>query len=215
MKGITFGTTHTYRDLGLILGKKEIGSPAVKENKVDIPGADGALDMTDFFGEPKYENVKHKFEFSAAVPPDEALPLFSRVKNAVHGKKQRIILDDDPAFFYVGRCSVSSYTDEKGIGKLSIECDCEPYKYKLNKTTVTQAISGTQVITLTNGRKRAVPEVTISTEGTLNIVFQAVNIWDLASGSYALPDLELVEGENTVTVTGTGQITFSWQEAML
>lgn len=215
MKGITFGTTHSYNDLGLILGKKEIGSPAVKENKVDIPGADGALDMTDFFGEPKYENVKHKFEFSALVSPDEALALFSRVKNALHGKKQRIILDDDPSFYYMGRCTVSSWTDEKGIGTLSIECDCEPYKYKAQKTTVTQAISGTQAITLTNGRKRAVPEVTITTEGTLNIVYQSTNIWDLASGSYTLPELELVEGANTVTVTGAGSITFAWQEGDL
>lgn len=215
MKGITFGTTHTHRDLQLILTKKEIGSPAVKENKVDIPGADGVMDMTDFFGEPKYDNVKHKFQFSATVPPEEALALFSTVKNALHGKKHRIILDDDPAFFYVGRCTVSSYTDEKGIGSLSIECDCEPYKYRLAKTTVTRAVDGTETITLTNGRKRAVPEVTITTDSTLNIVYQAVNIWDLGSGSYTLPELELVEGANPVQVTGTGSITFSWQEGDL
>lgn len=215
MKGITFGTTHTFNDLGLILGKKEIGSPAVKENKVDIPGADGSLDMTDFFGEPKYEDVKHKFEFSAAVSPDESLALFSRVKNMLHGKKHRIILDDDPAFYYVGRCHVSSYTDEKNIGTLSIECDCEPYKYKLQPTIMSVTIDGTQTITLTNSRKRAVPEITITTDSNLNIVYQAVNIWDLGSGSYTLPDLELVEGENNVTVTGVGSITFSWQEAML
>ena len=34
MKGITFGSFHSYRDLKLILSKKEIGSPAVKENKI-------------------------------------------------------------------------------------------------------------------------------------------------------------------------------------
>ncbi len=76
-------------------------------------------------------------------------------------------------------------------------------------------ISGTQVITLANARKRAVPEISITTDNTLNLVYQAVNIWDLGSGSYTLPDLELVEGENAVTVTGVGSITFTWQEAML
>ena len=212
MKGITFGTTHTYKDLGLILGKKEIGAPSVKRNEVDIPGADGVLDMTDFFGEPKYENVKHKFEFSALASPDEALALFSMIKNALHGKKQRIILDDDPAFFYVGRCSVSSYTDEKGIGKLSIECDCEPYKYKLNKTTVTQAISGTQAITLTNGRKRAVP--TITTTAAMTIIFGSGS-WTTNAGTFTIPELELVEGANLVEVIGTGNITFTWQEGEL
>lgn len=215
MKGITFGTAHTYRDLGLILGKKEIGSPAVKENKVDIPGADGVLDMTEYHGEPKYENVKHKFEFSALVSPDESLALFSRVKNALHGKKYRIILDDDPAFYYVGRCHVSSYTDEKGIGKLSIECDCEPYKYKLEQTMVSRVIVSTSDIVLTNGRKRAVPEVVITADSTLHIVYQTVNVWDLGSGVYTLPELELTEGDNIVTVTGDGVIAFTWQEGDL
>ena len=68
MKGIRFGAFHSYNDLGLILTKKEMGSPAVKVQQVDIPGADGNLDLTDFFGEPKYENVTHRFDFSTAFP---------------------------------------------------------------------------------------------------------------------------------------------------
>lgn len=192
-----------------------MGVPAVKTKTIDIEGTDGVLDLTDFFGEPKYENVTHTFEFSTLVPQNEYLSLFSAIKNAIHGRKVRIVLDDDTAFFYVGRCFVSSFTNEKGVGIVSVECDCEPYKYKLNKTVVTAAIDGTKTITLTNGRKRAVPEVTITTETSLNIVYQAVNVWDLGAGSYTLPELELTEGENTVTVTGTGTVTFTWQEAML
>ena len=212
MKGITFSTVHTYRDFGLILTKKEIGSPAVKENKLDIPGTDGSIDMTDFFGEPKYENVIHKFEFSALVSPGEAPALFSRVKNALHGKKRKIILDDDPAFYYVGRCHVSSYTDEKGIGKLSIECDCEPYKYKISKTAITIAINGTQTVTLTNARKRAVPAITAT--GAMTIGFGGGS-WSISAGTYTIPELELAEGDNPVEVTGAGSITFTWQEGDL
>ena len=215
MKGITFGNLHSYNDLNLILESKEIGSPDVKENKIDIPGADGSLDMTDFFGEPKYEDVTHKFDFSTIVPQAQFLSLYSTVKNSLHGKKMRIILDDDPLFFYQGRIKVLPFTNEKNIGKISIECDCEPYKYKLAKTVVSAAVSGTKVISLTNSRKHAVPEVTITTPGSLNLVFQSVNVWDLGSGSYTLPELELVEGVNTVTVTGTGNITFAWQEGSL
>ena len=215
MKEITFGTLHSYDDLNLILKSKEIGSPAVKEKKIDIEGADGALDLTDFFGEAKFENVTHKFEFSTIVPPVQFLSLFSTVKNALHGKKMRIILGDDPLFYYMGRLKVSSFTNEKNIGMVSIEADCEPYKFKLEKTVQSFTVNGTQVITLTNGRKRAVPEVEIQSDSSLNIVYQAGNVWDLGSGSYTLPELELVEGENQVTVTGTGTITFTYQEADL
>lgn len=215
MKGIIFGSLHSYRDLRLILESKEMGAPEVKVNKIDIPGADSALDLTDFFGEPKYDDVKHKFQFTSIEPQETFLTQFSEIKNAIHGKKVRIILDDDPAFFYLGRCFVSSFTNDKGIGTVSVECECEPYKYRLAKTTVTKAINGAETITLTNGRKRAVPEVSVDTADSLTIVFGASNVWTLSSGSYTLPELELKEGDNTVTVTGTGTITFTWQEGDL
>ena len=215
MKGITFGNLHSYKDLNLVLNSKEIGSPAVKERKIEIEGADSSLDLTDFFGEAKYEDVTHKFEFSTIVPQAQFLSLFSTVKNALHGKKMRIILDDDPLFYYMGRLKVSSFTNEKNVGKITVECDCEPYKYKLQPTFVSVAVDGTQTINLTNGRKRAVPEVRIEAASSIRIEYQGSNIWDLGSGSYTLPELELVEGENAVTVTGTGTITFTWQEGNL
>ena len=215
MKGITFGNLHSFNDLRLILTSKEIGSPEIKVRKIEIEGADSAIDYTDFFGEPKYSDVTHKFNFSTIVHQAEFLSLFSTVKNALHGKKMRIILDDDPLFYYVGRLNVSSFTNEKNIGNISVEADCEPYKYKLAKTVVSKTVNGTATVVLVNGRKRAVPEVNITTAGTIRIEFQGVNIWDLGSGSFTLPELELVEGDNTVSLTGTGTVVFTWQEGDL
>ena len=216
MKGVTFGALHSYRDLGLILQPgKEIGSPEVKTKELDIEGADSSLDYTDFFGGPKYKNLTHKFPFAMIVPTADFPSRFSEIKNALHGQKVRIILDDDPAFYYVGRVYVQPGTIDKGIGKITIECDCEPYKYKVNETVVSRAVNGATPITLTNGKKHAVPRVKIETDTSLNIVYKSVNVWDLGSGVFTLPELELVEGENTVTVTGTGTITFTWREGDL
>lgn len=215
MKGITFGGLHSYQDLHLILASKEIGSPTVKTREIEIEGADGSLDLTEFFGEPKYENRTHKFQFSTIVPPAQFLSLFSVVENALHGKKLRVILDDDPQFFYIGRIHVSHFTNERNVGIIGIECDCEPYKYKVDKTVVSVDISGATAVILPNSRKRVVPEVLIATDGSLRIEYQGSNIWDLGSGSFTLPELELAEGENTVTVTGTGTVTFTYQEGSL
>ena len=212
MKGIRFGSFHSYDDLHLILTEKEMGAPAVKATKIDIEGADGALDLTDFFGEPKYEDVTHKFKFSSIVPYAEFQTQYSTIKNAIHGKKMRVILDGDPLFYWMGRCYVSGFTNEKNIGQVEVECDCEPYKYKLTKTTVTQAVNGTQVINLTNGRKRAVPEITTTAPMTIEY---GGGSWTIGAGSYTIPELELTHGENAVTVTGTGTITFTWQEGDL
>ena len=214
MEGITFGSFHSFNDLHLLLISKEIGSPEVKVDKIDVPGADSALDLTDFFGGPKYEDVKHKFTFSTIYPQSEFLSLFSAVKSAIHGKKMRVILDGDPLFYYVGRCHVSAFTNDKNIGNVTVECDCDPYKYKLEKTVVSKTINGTETISLKNGRKKAVPEVVIATDASIRIVYQG-NIWDLGSGSFTLPELELTEGANSVSVTGVGNITFTWQEGDL
>ena len=215
MQGITFLGFHSYQKWGLLLESKEIGSPPVKEEEIEIPGGNGRLDATEAHGEVKYDNVKHKFTFLSLAPYNDHLPLFTAIKNAIHGKKGRIILDGDPAFYYVGRCHVSSLTNDRGAGFVTVECNCEPYKYKMERTVVTKAVNGMETIILTNGRKRAVPEVRIETESSLNIVYQNDFVWALGSGSFTLPELELVEGENIVTVTGTGTITFEWQEGYL
>ena len=139
MKQITFGTLKSYNDLHLILASKEIGSPKEKKNTIEVEGADGELDLTEFFGSVKYGNRTLKFSFSSAAYP--FADHYSMVLNALHGQKVNIVLDEDPNWYYVGRLSVSPYTDEKGIGKIDIEADCEPYKYKKNDTVVTQAVT--------------------------------------------------------------------------
>jgi hypothetical protein len=150
--------------------------------------------------------------FAAIVPQNQFLSFFSSVKNALHGKKMRIILDDDSLFYYVGRLHVSPFTNEKNIGMVSIEADCEPYKYTLAKTVASYTIDGVETITLTNGRKRAVPEVAV--EGNIKIIYQNYS-WSLGSGNYTLPELELVHGGNAIRLEGTGTITFTWQEGDL
>ncbi len=215
MKGIAFGNLHTYRDLNMILTHKTIGTPTPKTDMLDIPGGDGMLDMTEFFGEVKYGNRPITYEFSTAIPYEQFPAFFSRVQNALHGQKVEIVDDEDPAHYYIGRLTVSEFQAKRAIGTLTIECDCEPHKYKKARTVVSKAVSGTETITLTNSRKRAVPEVQIITDGSMRIEYQTSNIWDLGGGTYTLPELELLEGANTVIVTGTGTITFTYQEAGL
>ena len=215
MKGIMFGNHHSWNDFQLILASKTIGTPSPKTETIDIPGGDGVLDLTEFFGETKYNNRSLSFEFSSMVIPSEFMSLFSRVQNALHGKKMTIKLDDDPDWYYIGRISVSEWKAERNIGKLVVDCDCEPYKYQISTTTVTKSISGTSTITLPNSRKRVVPEVKVTSSSGLSITFGSGNLWTLASGSYLLPELELVEGDNLVTVTGTGSITFTYTQGTL
>lgn len=154
MKGITFGDYHSYRDLHLILTEKVIGTPSPKTELIDIPGSDGVLDFTEYFGEVKYENRKLSFDFSTLVPQSEFMALFSLVQNALHGKKMMISLDVDPEWYYIGRVTVSEWKADKRIGKLTIDCDCEPYRYRLSSQPVN--LCGRNLLNLDAGIATAV-----------------------------------------------------------
>lgn len=136
MKGIVFGNYHSWADLHLILSKKTIGTPSIRTETIDVPGSDGVLDFTEFFGEVKYGNRKLSFEFTAVVPQSQFMTLFSDVQNALHGQRMQIVLEEDPDSYYIGRITVSEWKADKGIGKLTIDCDCEPFKYTFKSRAV-------------------------------------------------------------------------------
>ena len=212
MKGIKFGNYHSYDDFSLILSQKTIGAPSPKVEAIEIPGGDGALDLTDFFGEVKYNNRNLSFDFSTIIPQAGFLDLFSRIQNAIHGQKMQIVLDDDPGWYYIGRVTVPEWKTERNIGRLTIDCDCEPYKMKVAETVLSTGVQGSITVELWNGRKKVVPKIT--TDAEMKISFGGYS-GTFSAGTFTIPELELIEGKNTLTVTGTGNISFRYREGGL
>lgn len=210
MKGVKFGSYHSWDSFQLILSQKIIGTPTPKVNQIEIEGGDGVLDLTDFFGGVKYGNRPLLFEFSTVVPPSEFMELFTRVQNALHGQKMQIVLDDDAEWFYYGRITVSEWKADKNVGKLTIDCDCEPYKSRLGDTVIFQMVEGTETtVILPNGRKPVVPIIDIT--GNVNLTF-GTNFWALTEGRYELPAVQLANGDNVIRLNGTGTATFTYRE---
>lgn len=212
MNQIKFGNYRSYDDLNLLCVSKVIGSPAAKTSTVEIDGGDGVLDYTEYFGDVKYNNRQLSFSFESLVPQSQFPALYSAILDALQGKKVQIVLDEDSEYYYCGRLSVSDFKNDRGIASISIECDCEPYKYKQNKTVVSESVNGSAMIILENMRKRAVP--TITSDAVLTFEFGGRTVQHNA-GTFVIPTLELVEGSNTVTVAGTGNVTFTYQEGRL
>lgn len=212
MKGVTFGGYHSFDDLSLILSSKTIGSPSPKTETIDIPGGDGVIDLTEYFGEVKYENRILSFEFSSIVPKSEFMNLFSLVQNALHGQKMQIVLDDDAEWYYIGRITVSEWKADRNIGKLTIDCDCEPYKTKLAETVIASEVNGEITVILPNSNKTVVPTIDITGEVSLTY---GTNFYTLAEGRYDLPAVRLAKGENTVLLSGAGTATFTYRERSL
>ena len=213
MNGIQFGELHSYDDLSLILNSKTIEAPSTKTDTLEVDGMDGVLDFTEFFGSIKYKNRKLTFEFSTIVSRSEFLSLFTTIQNSLHGKRMKIILDDDPNYYYMGRLSCNSWKANKRIGTITIEADCDPYKYKLNETVISRTIGSSAVtIGCENLKRNVVPTFVLSAE--MQITFNETT-YTLSAGTFQVPEIEFVEGTNTLTVSGAGNIQIKYQEASL
>ena len=215
MKGVSFDNFHTYLDFGLLLSTKTIGSPSAKKSSLSIPGADGVLDLTEYFGAVNYSNRTITFEFKTIDEMSEFLNIYSTVQNAVHGKKMKIVLDDDPYFYYVGRVRVNEWKSDGRIGTIVIDCDCEPYKYKINKTVITETITGSKTVVYNNLRKPVVPIIT--TDSATAITFGTVTTVINSAGTYTIPEIVFAEGENIVTFNAPeiATVTLEYQEGGL
>lgn len=213
MKGVKFGSLHSFTEWGLILQKKTIEPAPVKEAKVDIKGSDGQLDYTEAFGTVHYDNRSLSFEFAKLnTSPDAFIALGSVVQDRIHGQFMDITLDDDSGWYYQGRVYVKEWRHEKGYGVAKIEVDTKPYKLKKEVTSVTQTVTGTSSLMLSNSRMAVVP--TITTDAPFTFTFGG-NTVSAKAGTFKLSDLVLKQGDNVVTVTGNGNVTFEYQEGRL
>lgn len=205
----------SYADWGLLLRPKKIPAPEPKFIMMGIEGRDGDIDLTEWAGEVRYQNRSFPLSFYMTDPVPDVTAKATEIRNWMHGQRVKITFSEDAEYYFLARVSVPDAHIEGGVGMLTVNVITEPYKYKQQKTVINKTIDGTQAIVLTNARKRATPEITIDTTGSMNVVYHSSLVWDLGSGVFTLPELELTQGDNVVTVTGTGTITFSWQEGAL
>lgn len=209
MLGVKFGDYHSFNDFSLYLSNKKIEVPQPKVELLEVPGADEMLDFTEFFGDVKYQNRMLTFEFSTGVHKSEFISLFSRIQSALNGRRMSIVLDEDPEFFYSGRVSVKEWKADKNIGKITIDCDCNPYKLKKKKTVITNAVETEKTVTLSNLRKTVVP--TFKSDAEIHIEFNE-NSYTMSAGESKFPSIVLKEGINTLKLTGKATVTIEYQE---
>jgi phage-related protein len=218
MKGIKFDETHSYYDLNLILSDCSISPAKPKENFIDIPGADGSLDLTEALGTVKFSDRTGKLIFSV-LPSDDFEEKKSEVANFLNGQKFKITLDKDPDFYYIGRCSINDHKCDKRVGTITVDLKLQPWKLKQELTVLATTLSNSgqnelnTQLKLQNLRKPA--KVTVECNKDIRIE-QNDNVYSFTAGSWVLEN-PLVEGVNYIYVCYSSNINirFSYQEGCL
>lgn len=213
--GVSFNDIHSFYDLNLILSSVEISPAIPKTTYVNVPGRDGALDLTEGLGEVKFDDRIIKFIFT--VHPSDRMTFEERktaVANAVNGLRCKITLDKDPDYYYEGRCKVDAYAQNKNLKQITISVTVQPYKLKHMLTVKTFSLSSTAITaTLENERKTVVPAIECTADNT-HVVFNG-NDFSLGKGTHKILDICLTAGKHPVTLYGSGTITFTYQEGAL
>ena len=213
MSDIRFGTKWAHADYSLIVAPYAISMPEPQTNFVEIPGRDGALDLSEAFGTIRYADRIIPLTLYARAPFDALTSVFAA---DVHGRRMNVIFDRDPTFYYDARVTLVDVERHAGYCELSLECRAKPYKLEHFETTITILPVGSATVTLTNTRMPVVPTITVSAGMTLTFTIAGVGYTiNLAAGSHIVPSLVLMEGETEIDITGTGSITFTYRKGAL
>ena len=209
MNGILFGNKHTYDDWDLVLTGKSLGLPTPKTSSVDVDGADGSIDTSEVLnGEIKFSNRRLEFELTMTTDYDEYNELVTNISNYLHGRKLKIILDEDDSYYYYGRCQINQWASDKRIGKIVISCDCEPYKYTLRPMIVTSKISGKTYVKVVGKRMTVTPIIEVSNDMEIIVDGKSNNLY--AGEQNEILDLFIKEGVNTLVFNGNGEVKISY-----
>ena len=232
MIGVKFDTKHSYDDFGMVLSSKSIPLPKPKTESVTVPGSDGELDLSTALtdGEIKFDNRTLTFKFTLLTKSRTWEGIKSSISNYLHGKKMKVILDNDKAFYYIGRCTVDPFTESKKGASLTIKVDAEPYKYDIQDSTENWiwdsfnfetgiiyklkeiSVTPSTEIVIPSRRMKVVPVIT--TDTPMDVVFNGVT-YRLSEGDNRILNIIFSEGENTLTFNGTGTITIKFRGGSL
>lgn len=226
MNGVTFGEKHSFEDFGLILSSKSISPPEPQTKLVTVPLRDGTIDLTESLtNDVRYNDRMLSMSFSVIDQVNMWPKKISAIENFLHGRRMKIIFDDDCAFYYIGRLKVNNFESDKSIGKIAIEGTVDPYKYDVVSSNddwlwdpfdfddgIINAygnisVSGSGVVSLIGRRKKVCPIITVSKDMT--VTFEG-NTYNLKTGANKIYEILISEGENTLTFTGTGTVSIDY-----
>lgn len=229
MKSVTIGEKHMFKDFGIILASKIISPPEPQINLLEVPLRDGSIDLTETLtDEVKYKDRNITLTFRVIEREKWAVKI-SEIQNYLHGKRLKIVFDDDLAFYYIGRVSVNEWTSDKNIGTLVLECIVEPFKYEMfssaekwewdifdfEQSVINETIlevSGELTYSLICTKKRIFP--TFGVDAPMTVTFDGIT-HNLVIGRKKLYDLFLHEGINEMTFKGNGNVIIDYRGGSL
>ncbi len=202
--------------LGWLRETVNFPTPQSQSNTITVPGRNSPIRFTEALGRVAYQPRSFDMTFSMLGDRANFDYEVSVVVNQFAGKLCRVILTEDPTLYAVGTLEAApSYDPLTGKGTLELSCtDGDAFLYHTEETVVN--ISGGGTVILANDYMPVVPVITVAAETTLSWAIDGESFQKTVSaGTWEIPELELRHGNNTVSVTSEGTVTFVYKEGRL
>ena len=124
---------NTWTDWHLIPSSRPaIAHPSFVSKYIEIPGSDGMLDLTDYLtGTAVLGPRQGSLGFYVANKFENWETIRQNIVNAIHGKRMKIMLQDDPGYYYEGRFTVGNWESGADHSAISISYQLDPYKMNI------------------------------------------------------------------------------------
>lgn len=224
---IQIGSKNTYDDWHLLsTSRPVVAAPQPKLIFEEVPGSSNTIDLSESLtGAVEYYDRSGSFEFIVENDYVSWELLYSEIMTYLQGRTFKMILEDDPNYYYEGRFAVNEWRSEKDWSKIVIDYRLKPFKYEIVSTGLVEIeLSDEQYFDLVHIDDIYVPTVPVITAE--NAVSQMAYIAHGAvQGTYELPagsssPVRLIglgaDNQNTLLFYGgSGKITIAYNKGRL
>ena len=196
-----------YETFGIFLKAYDALPPTPKTYMVDIEGADGSIDLSEWTGDIHFQNRIVSVQLLDTIGNN------SSVLSKIIGQKCKIYFSDDMDYYYVGRCNDSNISTRRHISDITLSFMCDPWKYCKGETVIALSVTGNGIdINLRSKRKPVIPSVVLT--ASCNLIWEN-NTYNLDAGTYNPHWLVVKDTAKTLNVSGSGIITLRWRDGVI
>lgn len=239
---IIFGDKNTWADWYLIPSSRPVFNPPEPKTKfIDIPGADGQLDLsTVLTGDIMYGPRTGSIEFIvdngqlSDYRADCWFDVYSEIMAYLHGRYMKAHLEDEPSYYYEGRFTVNQWKSDPQNSKVTIDYTLSPYKieatssledwiwdiFNFNTGIIREykdlRVDGSLTFKIAGRRMSATPTFIVKSDSGngMNVTFNGVT-YHLPDGTSRVINIRTVEGDNTLVFTGNGTVSIDYRGGCL
>ena len=125
---VYFNDYNSYSYFNMILYDYTISNAKRKTKFVSIPGRNGELDLSDYFGE-VYEDRDINIILYTQRSIDRTNEFQSQLDNLINGKRMKLVFSNDAGYYWNARITnISINKEAKNMIKIVIQAIAYPYK---------------------------------------------------------------------------------------